>query len=208
MLVLFVAAGSADWPMAWGYFGLSIIMVAINSVLLYKKNPGLIAERSRLNKKTKGWDKIVAPLVGLLGPLATLLVAGLDRRFGWTSPLPQAAIWSGVVIFALGMAFLCWAMVENRFFACTVAIQDNRGHSVISSGPYGIVRHPGYTAIGFNALATPIMLNSLTGLIPAAFNVAVIIIRTALEDRMLQNELPGYSEYTHKTRYRLIPGLW
>jgi protein-S-isoprenylcysteine O-methyltransferase Ste14 len=208
MAVLFIAAGSLQWPMAWVYLAISVAMVVFNTVLLYKKNPDLITERTRLNKNTKGWDKILALLLGVIGPLLTLVIVGLDRRFSWTMAISSAVVWGGVLVFVIGMAFLCWSMVENRFFACTVAIQDDRGHSVISTGPYAIVRHPGYTALGLAALATPIMFESLWGLIPAAFNIIVIIVRTSLEDRTLQYELPGYKEFTKTTPSRLVPGLW
>ena len=108
----------------------------------------------------------------------------------------------------LGYAFSSWALIENRFFAGTVRIQTERGHHVISGGPYRIVRHPGYAGAVLGYLLIPVLLDSAWAFVPAILLLIVMITRTALEDKTLQAELPGYKEFAQRTRYRLIPGIW
>lgn len=113
-----------------------------------------------------------------------------------------------LIVMVLGYAFSTWALIENKFFSGVVRIQKDRGHHVISTGPYRIIRHPGYAGALWIYLATPIFMDSLWAFIPTILLVGVTIIRTSLEDRTLQNELPGYKEFTDQTRYRLFPGIW
>ena len=156
----------------------------------------------------KSWDKILGPLMALTLSFPLVIVAGLDHRFGWS---PAFSTWlniSGIFLIALGFAFAAWALAENRFFSTLMRIQTDRGHVVCDSGPYRIVRHPGYAG---NLLATPgiaLALGSAWTLIPVGVALVVAVIRTALEDRTLQNELPGYQEYTSRVRYRLLPGIY
>lgn len=137
-----------------------------------------------------------------------IIVAGLDHRFGWS---PSFSIWLnilGLALIAVGYTFASWAMIENRFFSGVVRIQLDRGHTVCDSGPYRIVRHPGYAG---NILALPgivLALGSLWTIIPAVVAVIIVVIRTALEDRTLQEELPGYLNYARGVHYRLIPGIY
>jgi protein-S-isoprenylcysteine O-methyltransferase Ste14 len=112
------------------------------------------------------------------------------------------------VITALGYSLGTWATLVNRFFSAVVRIQRDRGHTVVSSGPYRLIRHPGYAGAVVTSLATPLLLGSLWALIPAVLAVCTLIIRTALEDRTLQEELEGYHDYTARVRYRLLPGVW
>jgi protein-S-isoprenylcysteine O-methyltransferase Ste14 len=108
----------------------------------------------------------------------------------------------------LGYVLSSWALLENRFFSGVVRIQKDRGHQVVSTGPYGFVRHPGYAGALLAYLVTPVLLDSTWAFIPAVLMAGVVILRTALEDRTLQEELPGYKDYARKTRYRLLPGIW
>ena len=108
----------------------------------------------------------------------------------------------------LGYAFSSWALVENRFFSGTARIQSERGQHVVSAGPYRIVRHPGYAGALLAYPFIPFLFDSVWTFIPALLLVVVIVVRTALEDRMLQAELPGYREFAARTRYRLLPGVW
>jgi protein-S-isoprenylcysteine O-methyltransferase Ste14 len=112
------------------------------------------------------------------------------------------------VVLLLGYSFSSSAIVENRFFSGTVRIQSERGHHVVSTGPYRFVRHPGYAGALWGYLVIPLLLDSAWTFIPAVLLVGVLILRTALEDKTLQEELPGYKEFAQKTRYRLVPGLW
>lgn len=201
-------SGRLEWTRGWIYAGMAVAFGVLASYWLRRVSPDLIVERSRMQKGTKGWDKLLAPVVAIVGPMATWLVAALDVRWHWPPAVPAA--WSAVafLLCMAGWAFTFWAMLTNRFFSATVRIQNDRGHHVVDGGPYRFVRHPGYTGAALFTLATPVALGSWQALIPAAATVAVLVLRTALEDRTLQRELEGYREFTGRTRYRLIPWLW
>jgi protein-S-isoprenylcysteine O-methyltransferase Ste14 len=206
---LFISAGQWDWLMAWAYLGIFTLSQIIIGIFLIPTNPALVAERTQLKASPKAqWDRPLVGIATVFGPVSMLIVAGLDRRLGWTSPVPDSIQFPALGIVALGSLLSIWAMVSNRFFYGRVRVEKARGHSVASSGPYQAVRHPGYAgAIIFN-LAVPLLLNSLWAFIPAVVIVLVLILRTALEDRLLMHELPGYSSYAQQVRYRLIPGIW
>lgn len=204
-LVFFLCAGRLNLPAAWAYFAVILVNAAITSV---KMDPGLIAERSGIGKDAKRWDILPAILMGRLGPLATLIIAGLDARFGWSPPLElsrQLIAWAAAVP---GLLFADWAVISNRFFSSVVRIQKERGHTVVTAGPYRWVRHPGYAGSIPYMLATPVILGSLWAFIPAGLTIFVTFIRTALEDRTLREELDGYESYVKQVRYRLLPGIW
>lgn len=205
VLVFFLCAGRMDLPAAWAYFAAIFINAVITSV---KMDPGLIAERSGIGKDFKRWDILPAILMGRLGPLAVLIVAGLDARFGWSPPLvlSHQLIAGGAAI--LGLLFTDWAVISNRFFSSVVRIQKERGHTVVAAGPYRWVRHPGYAGSIPYMLATPVILGSLWAFIPAGLTVLITVIRTALEDKTLQEELDGYKGYAQRVRFRLLPGIW
>jgi protein-S-isoprenylcysteine O-methyltransferase Ste14 len=207
-VVLFASAGRLDWTIAWVYLAVYVVMIIINSLVLLRIDPALIAERARIKEDARSWDKPLAGIISLFGPLLILLVAGFDLRFGWSPELVlliQLMAWGAMI---LGYAFSSWAMASNRFFSGLVRIQTERGHTVATSGPYQYVRHPGYSGWSLAYLTTPLVLGSWWALIPAVLTVAVIIVRTALEDKMLHNELNGYQEYAQDTHYRLLPGVW
>ncbi len=205
--LLFISAGTLDWPMAWVYLGVYVASVAFTAFFLWRANPGLIAERAERRPDTKGWDRLFANVAIPLF-FAIYIVCGLDKRFGWTPPLPLELQLAALFSYLLGSTLASWAMISNAFFVGTVRIQEERGHQVVSTGPYQFVRHPGYSGWGLGFLVTPPMLGSLWGVIPAGLNCVAFIIRTALEDRTLQDELPGYREYAQRVRYRLVPGIW
>ena len=167
-----------------------------------------MAERAGMQEGTARWDLCLSVFVAMVGPLIIVLVAGLDQRYGWSGAV---AIWlqGTALLLFLAFGFLCaWAMAVNRFFSATVRLQSDRGHSVAKGGPYGIVRHPGYTAGIISNMVTPMVLESWIGLIPAIIVVFGYIVRTALEDSFLQKNLTGYRDYTSTVQYRLIPGVW
>ena len=208
-LILFLAAGRLDWTWGWVQLLVLAAFLAAHPLLLIPINPELLAEREQgfRNEGVKGWDKWLAGLAaGMLFPL--WVVAGLDIRFGWTGGIPLGMHLGGLLGEVLGYGLFLWAMVSNAFFAEGVRIQEERGHTVATSGPYRYVRHPGYAGAIVAGLATPFLLGSLWGMIPAALSAALYVVRTALEDRALEEELPGYTEYTQQTRYRLLPGVW
>jgi len=207
--ILFLSSGRLDWWFAWVYLGIFVLGVGVNSYVLLRVNPELIAERARqFTPETKKWDRILATLWGLMSVIVALLVAGLDKRFGWSPEMPMTVHLIAMLFYMFGSAFAAWALVSNPFFAGTVRIQTERGHSVASSGPYRFVRHPGYAGWMISNVAVVVMLGSMWALIPAVIAVLALVARTALEDRTLREELPGYEEYAQRVRYRLVPGIW
>lgn len=209
-VILFGAAGQLTWGLGWAYIGLTLAFVLASRLILLWKNPELLAERGQAldNAETEPWDKTLMPLVAMIGPLIMLLVAGLDKRFGWS---PALASWVPIMalgITALGYVLGTWATIVNHFFSAVVRIQRERGQTVVSSGPYGYVRHPGYAATLVTNITVPLALGSLWALVPALLVSGLLVVRTALEDRTLQAKLAGYSHYAGQVRYRLVPGVW
>ncbi|MDF1563187.1 MAG: isoprenylcysteine carboxylmethyltransferase family protein [Deltaproteobacteria bacterium] len=206
-VAFFLAAGTLSWRRVWWYAALSLVLLLVNFVWVMPRNPEVIAERGRLHEGTKGFDKVFT-VVFSLALLAAPVVAGLDAvRFGW-SVLSEGWAGVGLVVVALGNLPITWAMGENPHLETTVRIQEERAHRVIDTGPYRLVRHPMYTGILLQQLAVPLVCGSLWAYLPAGLIVGALVVRTALEDRTLQAELPGYREFTTRTRYRLLPGLW
>jgi protein-S-isoprenylcysteine O-methyltransferase Ste14 len=209
-LVLFITSGQIDWWMAWVYSLLSIVLMLGSRVLMARKHPDLVAERAsyREAEGIKAWDKKLVPWVAQVGPLIMLVIAGLDKRFRWPPSIPPWISLVALLVALLGYFFSIWALVENRYFSSIVRIQTERGHTVCDTGPYKLIRHPGYAGGLIWYLMTPLILGSLWAYIPTAFVVALTVLRTSLEDQTLQSELPGYVDYTKQTRYRLVPGIW
>jgi protein-S-isoprenylcysteine O-methyltransferase Ste14 len=208
--MVFLAAGTVRWPMGWVYYGLTSAAALLSRVAVALIQPSLLAERahSQQAEDIKPWDRALSRIVGLVAPILNLIVAGLDKRWSWSPPLPAWVAPAAISLFVLAYSFSTWAMVANRFFSGVVRIQKERGHHVVSEGPYRIVRHPGYVGGVVAVIATPLLLGSLWGLISAAVYTAFVVLRTALEDRTLHEELPGYREYAQRTRYRMLPGVW
>lgn len=205
--ILFGSAGRWDWVWAWVFLAINLAIILINGIFMLRNSPETIAERGR-PKEFKTWDKIVGGLWGVFYYLALPIVAGLDTRFGWTRALEPGWNIAGAVVFAAGMALFSWAMITNAFFSTTARIQTDRGQTVCRTGPYQFVRHPGYTGAILQSPGTAILLGSVWSLIPAAAAMGFMILRTALEDRMLQNGLAGYKEYAKAVAYRLVPWIW
>jgi len=203
--ILFVSSGRLTWVMAWIYIGMVVASSGIGALLM---SPELLAERAQLIEGAKKWDILLAVLMARVGPTVTLILAGLDARYAWSSQIPLGLQVAALAIGVLGLGLTIWAVASNEFFSGLVRIQKDRGHSVVCAGPYRYVRHPGYVGGIVFQLATPIMLNSQWALIPAGLASVVIIVRSALEDRTLQGELDGYQEYAQRVRYRLLPGIW
>jgi len=209
-VLLFLCAGDLDWWQAWVYSLLIVIAGLGGRIWAERRHPGLLAERTKWDRAedVKSWDKVLAPLMAVSISFLLVIVAGLDHRFGWSPRFPVWLNILGLILAGLGYAFAVWALVENRFFSGVVQIQTDRGHRVCDSGPYQIVRHPGYAG---NILALPgivLALGSLWTIIPAALALVIALIRTMFEDRALQDELPGYREYAQRVRYRWFPGIY
>jgi protein-S-isoprenylcysteine O-methyltransferase Ste14 len=207
-LILAISAGNFGWINAWVYAGLALTYKAVYSTVLIIKNPKLLNERGRFIKKdTKPFDKI---FFGLMFPLNIIqvVIAGLDAgRFGWTH-MPFWVNVIGALCMTAAFAFVLWAMNVNTHFETSVRIQEDRDHQVCSSGPYRLVRHPGYSGAIIAYFGSPLLLGSAWAFIPAVMMAALFIIRTYLEDRTLKQELAGYKEYATTTRYRLLPHVW
>lgn len=205
--ILFLSAGRLDWLWAWVYLGISLVSVIINGAIMLRTSPETIAERGQ-PQETKDWDKLMGGLWGVVIYFALPLVAGLDERFSWSGEISVAWHLAGAVVLAIGLALTGWAMIANAYFSTAVRIQTERGHTVCSRGPYRFVRHPGYVGFILQSIGVPILLGSFWALIPGIMAAVLMVIRTALEDRTLQVELPGYSEYIKNVHYRLVPGIW
>jgi protein-S-isoprenylcysteine O-methyltransferase Ste14 len=208
ILSLFLSAGRLDWMMGWHFVAVFVVGQAMAALVLIPTSPELLAERAQIKEGAKGWDRPLVGFVTLFGPLAIWIVAGLDARFGWSSRIAGALQVLAVVLALLGYGLLTWAMASNPFFSGVVRLQDERGHTVSTAGPYRCLRHPGYLAGILVDLVTPLILGSFWALMPAVLVACGLVLRTALEDRTLQAELAGYSEYTQGTRHRLVPGVW
>jgi protein-S-isoprenylcysteine O-methyltransferase Ste14 len=208
-LIPMIISGRWDWWESWAYAIVNILGFVASRALAVRRHPDILEERARSMdlEDAKPWDKLLAPSLAF-GSLLILIVAGLDRLFGWTSPFTLSTKIVAFVVIVLGYLLGSWALVENRFFSGVVRIQTDRGHRVVSTGPYRFLRHPGYAGALWAYLATPILLDSIWAFIPVVLLVGVLFLRTALEDKTLQEELPGYKEYARKTPHRLLPGIW
>ncbi len=206
-LLLFVPAGRLDWPAAWIlsllYGAFLLVYVAWGTL----KAPDLMRERSQVAENVKSWDKVIMGIYSVL-LLAVPVVAGLDvGRLQW-SQVPLALQIIALAGLFLAGAIIFWTILTNAYLGRWVRIQEDRGHQVITCGPYRYVRHPMYVG---NILLFPgmaLFLGSWLALAPAGLIAILFVLRTALEDRTLQAELPGYEEYARQTRYRLLPGVW
>lgn len=200
-----------NWWQAWVYALIAVFGFIVSRALAARRHPDLLSERVKFmqHEDTKPWDEVLARLVGLGGALIPL-VAGLDAKYSWSET--NYSIWVelvALVFILIGYALGTWALLENRFSSGTVRIQKERGRHLVSTGPYAIVRHPGYAGALLTYFATPFLLDSPWTFVPVIFIMVVLVIRTALEDRTLQEELPGYKEYAMQTtRYRLLPWIW
>jgi protein-S-isoprenylcysteine O-methyltransferase Ste14 len=208
--VLMLCGYDWGWWQGWAY---ALLFAAAGIGMrrwAERRHPGLMAERAQLSRAPgiKSWDKLLSPLMALSLGLPLFVVAGLDHRFGWSPDFPSWLNILGLVLAAAAYGFVGWAFLENRFFSAVVRIQSDRGHVVCDTGPYKMVRHPGYSGSVLSPFAMALALGSVWTLIPAAAAVVIAVVRTALEDRTLQNELPGYRDYAGRVRYRLIPGIY
>jgi protein-S-isoprenylcysteine O-methyltransferase Ste14 len=205
-LLLFVSAGRIDWPMAWAFLGVYFAVIVFAFVLV---EPDLLRERSSFETGGNVLDAVLASLSFVWAFPVTLIVAGLDvGRYGWSPTIPVGFQALGLGMFALGNALGIWAMMCNRFFSDFVRIQTERGHHVITSGPYAVIRHPGYAGGGVAFIAVPVALGSWLALLPVFVGLCHLVLRIVFEERKLKNELSGYRDYMSRVRWRLVPGIW
>jgi protein-S-isoprenylcysteine O-methyltransferase Ste14 len=206
-VLLFVPAGRITWTRGW-LFLLVFTLLMFGAIVYFRRvNPQMFAIRSRVHPETKRWDKVVIGLL-FLAMFAIPLVAGVDDgRFHWSS-MSWLLVGLGYLLLITGWVGVAWAETVNPFFEPGVRIQTERGHHVIDTGPYAIVRHPGYVAASFMFAGCALSLGSWWALIPAGVGSLVLVLRTVWEDRTLHVELPGYATYATRVRFRLIPGVW
>jgi protein-S-isoprenylcysteine O-methyltransferase Ste14 len=208
LLCMFLPAGTWAWLRGWLF--LVVVMAAsfFSTLYLRRVNPDVIAGRVNRHEGTKRWDRI-SLVIALPTLMAIPILAALDDgRYHW-SPLPWWGCLAGYVLMMTGFVGLTWAMSVNKFFEPTVRIQTDRGHKVIDTGPYAIIRHPGYVSAHLLFVGMPLALASLwAALIPAILMVPALVLKTLWEDQTLQEELDGYKEYVQRVRYRLIPWIW
>jgi len=205
--VLFISAGRLDWLQAWLFILAYGVFLLIYGAWGQRNDPGQIAERSKIGSNVKSWDKAILSVYTFL-LFVLLIVAGLDAgRFRWAvAPVVLQAIgWVGLL---LAGGLIWWAASVNTFLSRWMRIQDDRGQQAVTTGPYRWVRHPMYGGVIIFMLSIPLVLGSIWALVSGILIVILYVIRTALEDRTLQEELPGYREYAERVRYRLIPGIW
>jgi protein-S-isoprenylcysteine O-methyltransferase Ste14 len=205
-LALFLPAGTIFWLQGWIYITIMILFSTSFMTYLNKKDPELLKARAK-TKTTESWDK---KLLIFSTPFFILLyiLPGFDAvRFQWSN-LPFYISLIGFIGMILAIILFFFVSRENTYLSRVVEIQEERGHRVITTGPYRIVRHPMYLAVTVLYISHCFALGSWFSLIPCVFVIITIILRTIREDKMLHEQLEGYKEYTQKTRYKLIPGIW
>lgn len=206
-MALFWSAGQIDWWPAWASIAVMLAWILATAIIIFRFYPDLLVERLGPRKGAKPWDTAIMSVLGLL-QLVRYIIAGLDQRFGWTGGFPFTAQIVALAVCVLGYTLVVWATASNAFFSQIVRLQPERGHVVVTSGPYRYVRHPAYFGAILYELAVSILLASWWALLASGLTAALLILRTALEDRTLLYELAGYTDYAHQTRYRLLPGIW
>lgn len=206
-VVFFLSSGKIDYSRAWIYFAVYLCGSLIFSTILLKKSPELLNARGKVQEGTKALDKYLILSYFILAIIVTPLIAGLDVRYNlYNISFPY--LYLAIVLYILSAAFSLWPMLHNPFFEGTVRIQDDRMHKVIKSGPYKIVRHPGYVGMLFGSFPLPLAFGSALAFIPVLIMVIIVFVRTYYEDLTLQKELKGYADYCKEVRYRIIPFIW
>jgi protein-S-isoprenylcysteine O-methyltransferase Ste14 len=204
--LLFVPAGRLDWTAGWICLANMVVGFSLVSLHVARRTPSLIRRRMKAGAGTPLWDRIFVMIFQLLF-MAILIIGGLDSRSGW-SMLPLWAQALGVILMIAAQLLLGWAMGQNPHFESTVRIQEDQKHRVIDSGPYRLVRHPGYVGGIVLVIGMALTLGSAWTMVPAALAAVGLTVRTAAEDSFLQANLKGYREFIRRTRYRLLPGVW
>ncbi|TIW55854.1 MAG: isoprenylcysteine carboxylmethyltransferase family protein [Mesorhizobium sp.] len=206
--LMFVSAGTLHWWGAWVYIVVMVGLSLTMGVALARRDPGLMNERLRppIQKTQTAADKIVLSIL-LIGIFAWLALMGLDFRFGWSAaPVWVQAI--GMLVLLVGIWICYLTMLENSFAAPVVKIQDERGQKVITTGPYGYVRHPMYAGAILYFAGTALVLGSWWGLALVPVFIVLLAIRTFIEERTLRTGLRGYDNYAARVRYKLVPMVW
>ena len=207
-ILIFGGAGRLNWTLGWVFVIAWIVPKMVFLILLRWLDPDLLVERATRHKNTQPYDRIILPLYFVFA-FGTFIVASLDGgRFRWSGDVPIAWVIAAYIIYLLGNSLAGWAINSNPFFSAESRLQTERGQKVTRTGPYRFIRHPAYLAAFLLWITTGLMLESWWAVIPGLLAGLMMVVRTVLEDRMLQNELPGYAGYARQVRYRLFPGIW
>ena len=202
-LLIFLPAGTLHYTGGWIFLGLLFVPMLIAGFVMLFRSPEFLAKRLDAKEK-QATQKGVLAFSGLMF-IVGFVVAGLDHRFGW-SHMPVWVTVAASVLFLAAYALYAEVMRENAYLSRTIKVEE--GQKVVDTGLYGIVRHPMYMATVLLFLMMPIILGSWYALIVFAFYPAIIIVRLKDEEKLLTRELPGYTEYKQKVKYRLIPFIW
>jgi protein-S-isoprenylcysteine O-methyltransferase Ste14 len=203
-VVLFIASGTLYWNWAWFFIFVQIAVLLINYAILPKE---VIEERGREKKNIKKWDKILIGL-SIIPTIGIYFLSGLDYRLSWSPDFHFGIHIVSLAILLLASMLFTWSMVSNKFFSTVVRIQKERGHTLVAEGPYKYVRHPGYLGYILMIITTPVALGSIYALLMSFLVMIIFIIRTAMEDKTLLDELEDYKNYSQKVKYKLIPFVW
>lgn len=206
--LLFMPAGTLHWRAAWIFLGTIAILGIAGGSWLAKHDPALLAERMHpmMQSDQPAADKIFMLVFGFVA-LIWFLAIGFDKRYH-ASDMPLALQVLGFAMLVLSGGFIMWVMRENSFAAPVVKLQTERGHRVVSTGPYAWVRHPMYSGTVLFFVGAPLLLGSWWGVAMSPLFVLLFAIRVRIEERALVAGLPDYADYARRVRYRLVPGLW
>ena len=207
-VAFFGTAGTLAWPEAWLYMILQFSFSATMAVWLKRNDPELLKDRMTfLKSSARSWDKVILWILTIVS-IPYILLPGLDTvRYQWSS-VPSVFKVVGFAGVAGAFLLIFWVMRENTYLSRIVEVQKERGHTVITAGPYQWVCHPMYVGVITIFFCIPLALGSLWTLIPAAMLIVLLVVRTRFEDKTLHAELEGYKEYSVKVPYRLVPGIW
>ncbi|HOK50873.1 MAG: isoprenylcysteine carboxylmethyltransferase family protein [Bacteroidales bacterium] len=206
-VIIFITAGRIDYVQGYVFLFANLITALMNFWTI-RKDIELMTERSKVDKDSKSWDKLILALSGVIY-LISVVIAGLDSgRYKWSPDFHWSIYLIGVVLMIIGQMIFLTARKENKYFSSVVRIQKDRGQTVCDTGIYKFVRHPGYLGMIISLAAFPLLTGSIWSTIPIIIAIILLIIRTYLEDEALKKELTGYADYIQKTRQRLIPKIW
>lgn len=201
--LLFLPAGTLEWSGAWRLLAILFVPMLVLGIVLALFSPSLLAKRLDA-KESRSTQNLVVRLSGLVF-IVGFVVAGLDFRWGWSS-VPNAVVMAACALFLLSYILYAEVLRENEWLSRTIEVRENQ--QVVSSGLYGVVRHPMYMATVVMFLSMPLILGSWWSLVAFLFYLPIIVTRTLDEERLLRQELGGYEEYCRKVRWRIIPFVW
>jgi len=202
-LTLFLPAGTIFYWQAWIFMVLFSVPMMLIAAYLFKRSPELLKRRLEVKEKKPG-QSIIAKMF-YISVCLFFIVSGLDKRFGWSS-VPLVIVIVSEILFLAGYLFLFLVFKENKYLAHTIVVEEDQ--KVVSTGPYAVVRHPMYLAELIMFIFAPLALGSYWAIIVNALLISLLAVRIVTEEEILLEELKGYREYTGKTRYRLVPGIW